>query len=102
MTVQDNQRAIRRALNCGAKDYVLECDAGNELVAAVRTAIQGGEYPSANARLAVEQFRGTSTDPATGEKRLSSHVERASVHEYPCVSSVGLTLPRYSRMMTMK
>ena len=31
------------------------------LIAAVRTAIQSGEYPSANARLAVEKSRGAST-----------------------------------------
>jgi DNA-binding NarL/FixJ family response regulator len=50
VTVQDSRAAIRKAIECGARGYVLKSDAGNELVAAVRTALEGGLYLSANAR----------------------------------------------------
>ena len=57
VTVQDDRAVIRKALNCGARWYVLECDAGSELVAAVRTAFEGGRYLSANARCVLEKAR---------------------------------------------
>ena len=50
VTVQDSRAVIKKALDCGARGYVLKSDAGNELVAAVRTALEGGFYLSANAR----------------------------------------------------
>ena len=50
VTVQDSRGVIRKAIDCGARGYVLKTDAGNELVAAVRTAIEGGFYLSASAR----------------------------------------------------
>ena len=50
VTVQDSRAVIKKALDCGARGYVLKSDAGNELVAAVRTALEGGLYLSANAR----------------------------------------------------
>jgi DNA-binding NarL/FixJ family response regulator len=50
VTVQDSRAVIRKAIDCGAGGYVLKSDAGNELVAAVRTAIEGGFYLSASAR----------------------------------------------------
>jgi DNA-binding NarL/FixJ family response regulator len=50
VTVQDSRAVIRKAIDCGARGYVLKSDAGNELVAAVRTALEGGCYLSANAR----------------------------------------------------
>src|SRR5262245_1577998 len=50
VTVQDSRAVIRKAIECGARGFVLKSDAGNELVAAVRTAIEGGFYLSANAR----------------------------------------------------
>jgi DNA-binding NarL/FixJ family response regulator len=50
VTVQDSRAVIRKAIDCGARGYVLKSDAGNELVAAVRTALEGGFYLSANAR----------------------------------------------------
>jgi DNA-binding NarL/FixJ family response regulator len=50
VTVQDSRRVIRRALDSGVRGYVLKCDAGKELVAAVHTVIEGGQYVSANAR----------------------------------------------------
>jgi DNA-binding NarL/FixJ family response regulator len=53
VTVQDSRAIIRKALDCGARGYVLKCDAGNELVAAVRTALEGGQYLSSNARFAL-------------------------------------------------
>jgi DNA-binding NarL/FixJ family response regulator len=53
VTVQDSRAIIRKALDCGARGYVLKCDAGNELVAAVRTVLEGGYYLSLNARCAL-------------------------------------------------
>ena len=53
VTVQDSRAVIKKALECGARGYVLKSDAGNELVAAVRTALEGGFYLSANARCIV-------------------------------------------------
>ena len=50
VTVQDSRAVIRKAIDCGARGYVLKSDAGNELVAAVRHAIEGGFYLSASAR----------------------------------------------------
>ena len=50
VTVQDSRAVIRKAIDCGARGYVLKSDAGTELVAAVRTAIEGGFYLSASAR----------------------------------------------------
>ena len=50
VTVQDSRAVIKKAIECGARGYVLKSDAGNELVAAVRTALHGGFYLSANAR----------------------------------------------------
>ncbi len=50
VSVQDSRAVIKKALDCGARGYVLKSDAGNELVAAVRTALEGGCYLSANAR----------------------------------------------------
>ena len=50
VTIQDSRAVIRKAIDCGARGYVLKGDAGNELVAAVRTALEGGFYLSANAR----------------------------------------------------
>jgi len=50
VTVQDSRAVIKKAIEYGARGYVLKSDAGNELVAAVRTALEGGFYLSANAR----------------------------------------------------
>ena len=50
VTVHDSRAVLRKALDLGARGYVLKSDAGQELVAAVRTAIEGGFYLSANAR----------------------------------------------------
>ena len=57
ISVQDSRAVIRKALGCGALGYVLKSDAGNELVAAVRTALQGSQYVSTNARLILEGGR---------------------------------------------
>ena len=53
VTVLDSRRVIRKALESGARAYVLKCDAGKELVAAVHTVIEGGQYLSATARVAL-------------------------------------------------
>jgi DNA-binding NarL/FixJ family response regulator len=50
VTVQDSRAVVRKALDLGVRGYVLKSDAGKELVAAVRTVIEGGVYLSANAR----------------------------------------------------
>ena len=50
VTVQDSRAVLRKALDLGVRGYVLKSDAGKELVAAVRTAIEGGFYLSASAR----------------------------------------------------
>lgn len=50
VTVQDSRAVLRKALDLGVRGYVLKSDAGKELVAAVRTAIEGGFYLSVNAR----------------------------------------------------
>jgi DNA-binding NarL/FixJ family response regulator len=52
VTVLDSRAVIRRALDSGARGYVLKCDAGHELVGAVHTALHGGYYVSTNARMA--------------------------------------------------
>jgi DNA-binding NarL/FixJ family response regulator len=57
VTVQDNRAVIRKALDCGARGYVLKCDAGNELVAAVRLALEGGLYLSSSVRVALGMTR---------------------------------------------
>jgi len=50
VSVLDSRAVIKRAIDSGARGYVLKSDAGRELVAAVRTALEGGFYLSANAR----------------------------------------------------
>lgn len=64
VTVQDDRAVIQRAMDLGARGYVLKCDAGDELGAAVRTVMTGGRYLSANARLALESGR-----PPAGPER---------------------------------
>src|SRR5580765_7474669 len=39
ITVQDSRAVIKKALDCGVRGYVLKCDAGDELVDAVRVAL---------------------------------------------------------------
>ena len=50
VTVQDSRAVLRKALDLGVRGTVLKSDAGKELVAAVRTALEGGFYLSASAR----------------------------------------------------
>lgn len=49
VTVQDSRAVVRKALDLGVRGYVLKSDAGEELIAAVRTAIEGGLYLSESA-----------------------------------------------------
>jgi DNA-binding NarL/FixJ family response regulator len=67
VTVQDSRAVIRKAIDCGARGYVLKSDAGNELVAAVRTALEGGFYLSANARRII----GMTERPTAGDEEGS-------------------------------
>ena len=53
VTMRDERAVVRAALECGGLAYVLKCDAGDELVAAVRAAVAGEEYVSTNARSAL-------------------------------------------------
>src|SRR5262245_42090936 len=55
VTVHDSRAVIRKALDCGARGYVLKSDAGDELVAAVRVALEGGRYLSSGARVALRR-----------------------------------------------
>ena len=55
VTVQDSRAVIKKALGCGGRGYVLKSDAGDELVAAVRVALEGGVYLSSNARVALRR-----------------------------------------------
>lgn len=57
VTVQDSRAVIRKALECGVRGYVLKCDAANELVAAVRLALEGGLYLSSSVRVALGMKR---------------------------------------------
>jgi DNA-binding NarL/FixJ family response regulator len=50
VTVRDEPSVVRAALDCGVLAYVLKGDAGDELMSAVRAAVAGRQYLSANAR----------------------------------------------------
>jgi DNA-binding NarL/FixJ family response regulator len=67
VTVQDSRAVIKKAIDCGARGYVLKSDAGNELVAAVRTALEGGFYLSTNAR----RILGMTEHPTAGDEEGS-------------------------------
>ena len=67
VTVQDSRAVIKKAIEYGARGYVLKSDAGNELVAAVRTALEGGFYLSANAR----RILGMTERPTTNDEEGS-------------------------------
>jgi DNA-binding NarL/FixJ family response regulator len=67
VTVQESRAVIKKAIDCGAQGYVLKSDAGNELVAAVRTALEGGFYFSANAR----RILGMTEPPAASDEEGS-------------------------------
>jgi DNA-binding NarL/FixJ family response regulator len=53
VTVQDDRAVIQRALELGARGYLLKCDAGDELVSAVRAVMAGGRYLSTSVRAAL-------------------------------------------------
>ena len=55
ITVTDNPAVIESALALGALGYVLKCNAGEELNAAVQVAFQGRQYLSASARDALRR-----------------------------------------------
>jgi DNA-binding NarL/FixJ family response regulator len=67
VSVQDSRAVIKKAVDCGARGYVLKSDAGNELVAAVRTALEGGLYLSAHAR----RILGMTADPTANDEEGS-------------------------------
>jgi DNA-binding NarL/FixJ family response regulator len=54
ITVRDEPEVIRCALSSGALGYVMKCDAGDELLTAVRTALDGRPFLSSSARAALE------------------------------------------------
>lgn len=55
VTVHDERALIEHALDGGVLAYVLKCDAGDELIEAVRAALAGEEYVSKTARVAIEK-----------------------------------------------
>jgi DNA-binding NarL/FixJ family response regulator len=57
VSVQDSRAVIKKALDCGVRGYVLKCDAGDELVAAVRVALEGGLHLSSSVRVALGMKR---------------------------------------------
>ena len=48
VTVQDSRAIVQKGIESGARGYVLKCDAGRELLPAVRTVLAGGRYLSAS------------------------------------------------------
>jgi two-component system response regulator NreC len=56
LTMQNEPAFAREALQSGARGYVLKHSAGDELVGAIRTAVDGGIYlnPALGARVATE------------------------------------------------
>ena len=66
VSVQDSRAVIKKAIDCGARGYVLKSDAGQELVAAVRIAIEGGFYLSATARRVLGMTRRPSVTDGEG------------------------------------
>ena len=66
VTVQDSRAVIKKAIDCGARGYVLKSDAGHELVAAVRTALEGGFYLSASARRILGMMERPTTNDEEG------------------------------------
>lgn len=57
VTVADQPELIRRARALGALGYVLKCDAGEELLAAVHAGLAGHAYVSVHAREAPDGSR---------------------------------------------
>ena len=66
VTVQDSRAVIRKAIECGARGYVLKSDAGHELVTAVRSALEGGCYLSASARRVLAKTGGPHANEGEG------------------------------------
>jgi DNA-binding NarL/FixJ family response regulator len=64
VTVQDDRGVIQRALDLGARGYLLKCDAGDELVDAVRAVMAGGRYLSTSVRAALRLGGNTNTPDA--------------------------------------
>jgi DNA-binding NarL/FixJ family response regulator len=52
---------VRKAFDYGVRGYVLKCDAGRELVAAVHTAIGGGRYLSKTVRVLLDAPGGSTS-----------------------------------------
>jgi DNA-binding NarL/FixJ family response regulator len=53
ITVHEEAVVIRRAMAEGGRGYVTKSDAGDELANAVRTVLDGGQYISSTARVAL-------------------------------------------------
>ena len=64
VTVQDSRAVIKKAIDCGARGYVLKSDAGNEIVDAVSKELEGGFYLSTNARRII----GVTERPTAGDE----------------------------------
>ena len=59
VSVRDEPTVIRKAIAEGAVGYVVKADAGDELVCAVQTVLDGGRYVSVTARAALHERRAT-------------------------------------------
>ena len=55
VTLQSHSAVITQALKCGALGYVVKCEAGDELGAAMQSAMKGHHYLSTTARLALSR-----------------------------------------------
>jgi DNA-binding NarL/FixJ family response regulator len=54
VSVRDERAVVRHAFDCGGLGYVVKCDAGDELAAAVHAVLGGSRYVSAHARRATD------------------------------------------------
>ena len=53
VSVRDEPAIVRKAIDEGAAGYVVKSDAGDELLDAVQTVLDGGHYVSSSARAAL-------------------------------------------------
>jgi two-component system response regulator NreC len=71
LSMQDDPSYVRQAFASGARGYVLKEAADAELVQAVRTVAEGGQYvhPSLGARLIAPSHGGVDGDPLSDRER---------------------------------
>jgi DNA-binding NarL/FixJ family response regulator len=57
VSVRTEPAIISKALSAGALGYVVKSDAGDELIDAVKAALQGGRFVSSSAKAALNRFK---------------------------------------------